>query len=140
MLHFQLKARREGPNGSVASAKQVALVLDTALAGRPDALNPVELLLAAQAACFIKGIERLAPTLNFQFDEVSVTLEATRPEDEAKLDQISYRIEVSTPEPDHRLELLHKNLMRQGTIYNTIKSGTNLSGVVVRAATENKES
>jgi hypothetical protein len=39
-------------------SKEAALTLETALAGRRDALNPAELVLAAFSACMITGIER----------------------------------------------------------------------------------
>ena len=52
--------------------KDASLTLDTALAGRRDALNPAELLLAALSACMIKGIERVAPMLKFSFRGVEV--------------------------------------------------------------------
>lgn len=90
--------------------------------------------MASQAACFIKGIERIAPTLNFSFSKVDVFLEAQRPEAEARISDLSYRIEIETEETDARLELLHKNLKRQGTIYNTISASANLHGEIIRVA------
>lgn len=132
MLTFSVAATRSGPDGSTASAKSASLSLDTSLAGRADALNPVELLLASQAACFIKGVERLAPTLNFEFSSVRVELEADRPEAEARIAQLRYRIEIDTNESDHRLELLHKNLKKNGTIFNTLSAGTEMVGTISR--------
>ena len=58
-LEFFVTARRIDASGSVATCKDATLTLDTALAGRRDALNPAELLLAALSACMIKGT--LAP-------------------------------------------------------------------------------
>ena len=133
MLRFQIQAHRVNENGSELTAKEAQLTLDTSIAGRVDALNPVELLLAAQAACFIKGIERLAPTLNFEYTGVEVSLEADRPEDQARISQLRYQIRIDTKESDQRLELLHKNLKKQGTIYNTISAGTELIGNVIRS-------
>jgi uncharacterized OsmC-like protein len=133
MLRFQVQAHRVDEKGAELTTKEANLTLDTSTAGRVDALNPVELLLASQAACFIKGIERLAPTLNFEFTGVEVSLEADRPEDQARISQLRYQIEIDTKESDQRLELLHKNLKKQGTIYNTISAGTELIGSVVRS-------
>jgi uncharacterized OsmC-like protein len=93
----------------------------------------VELLLASQAACFIKGIERLAPTLEFDFRGVRVFLEADRPENEARIAQIRYQVLIETDESDQRIALMHKNLQKQGTIYNTLSAGTELVGSVTRA-------
>ena len=131
MLTFQVQADRIDQAGSQLVAKSTTLTLDTSIAGRPDALNPVELLLASQAACFIKGIERLAPTLNFEYSSVKVVLEADRPEDQARLAEVRYQLIIGTDESDHRLELLHKNLQKQGTIYNTLSAGTNLIGTII---------
>jgi len=133
MLSFSLQAKRNNSSGSLVTAKSVELTIDTSLAGRPDALNPVELLLASQAACFIKGIERLAPTLEFDFRGVQVFLEADRPENEAKIAQIRYRVLIETDESEQRIALMHKNLQKQGTIYNTLSAGTELVGSVTRA-------
>ncbi len=130
MMTFEVTANRVDAAGSVVRAKQTELVIDTGMAGRPDALNPVELLLAALSACIIKGIERVAGTLGIEYDSVHVALTAHRPDDEARIDDITYVITVGTSADQGKLELLHKNLMKFGTIYNTVKAGTRLSGEI----------
>ena len=77
-MDYRVVAHRVDANGSLAQAKSAEVVLGTDLAGRQDAFNPVELLLAALAACMIKGVERVAPMLAFQFSTVEVRLEADR--------------------------------------------------------------
>jgi uncharacterized OsmC-like protein len=133
MMNFELTARRLSNTTSEAHSKEVTLEIDSGINPRPDALSPMELLLAAQAACFLKGIERTAPTLNFEFTGVNVKLHATRPVLESRIEQIRYLIEIETGESDDRLELMHKNLKKHGTIYNTISAGTKLHGKLVRA-------
>ena len=49
-MMFEVRARRVDAHGSEAVCKSPHLALDTDLAGRPDAFNPAELLLAALAA------------------------------------------------------------------------------------------
>ncbi|MEN9992649.1 MAG: hypothetical protein RLY83_219 [Actinomycetota bacterium] len=129
-MTFEVSAKRVDASGSQVSAKETLLTIDTSMAGRLDALNPVELLLAALSACIIKGIERVAGTLGIEYDSVHVALTAHRPEDEARIDDIGYVITVGTSADQAKLELLHKNLMKFGTIYNTVKSGTRLSGEI----------
>ncbi len=58
---YSVDARRTDAHGSVARCKRAEILLNTYLAGRVDAFNPAELLLAALAACMLKGIERVAP-------------------------------------------------------------------------------
>jgi hypothetical protein len=50
-----------------------------------------------------------------------------------RLERIDYEIVVDTDEPDRRLELLHDNVKKDGTVFNTVAPGTNLRGVLVRA-------
>lgn len=128
MMTFEVTANRVDSAGSLVRSKQSELIIDTGLAGRPDALNPVELLLAALSACLIKGIERMAGTLGIEYTTVNVSLTAHRPVDEARIDDITYVIRIGTIAEQAKLDLLHKNLMKFGTIYNTVKSGTRLSG------------
>ena len=49
-----------------------------------------------------------------------------------RMESISYEVIVDTDEPDHRLELLHDNVKKFGTVFNTVAPGTALSGVLRR--------
>jgi uncharacterized OsmC-like protein len=132
-LEFSVTARRVDGSGSLVTCKDASLVLDTALAGRRDALNPAELLLAALSACMIKGIERVAPMLKFSFRGVEVRVHGVRQDAPPRLERIDYEILVDTDESDRRLELLHENVRKYGTVFNTVAPGTDLSGVLIRA-------
>jgi uncharacterized OsmC-like protein len=132
MLEYALSAARCDSSGSLAVVRDATVELDTSLAGRADALNPVELLLAALAACMIKGVERSAPMLGFAFRSVDVRLRATRQDAPPKLLTIDYDLTIDTDEPDRRLELLHTNVRKYGTISNTLAAAVTLSGTVSR--------
>ena len=62
----------------MAPVKEAKVVLDTGMAGRRNAMNPVELLLSALAACMLKGIARVTPMLSFQIERAEIPLKATR--------------------------------------------------------------
>jgi uncharacterized OsmC-like protein len=121
-------AVRQDASGSVAAARTADVSLDTTLAGRDDAFNPVELLLASLAACMIKGVERSAPMLDFAFRSVSVRLRAVRQDAPPLLLSIDYDLIVDTDEPPRRLALLHTNLRKYGTISNTLALAIPLQG------------
>jgi uncharacterized OsmC-like protein len=135
MLEYRVQARRVDALGSVATTKAAEISLDTALDGRPDAFNPAELFLAAIAACMIKGIERVTPMLNFKLRGVEVHLHAIRQDSPPKVVSVDYKLIVDTDEDDHRLELLHTNVRKYGTISNTVAAATKLEGVIRRADT-----
>lgn len=132
-MEFLVSARRIDAHGSVAKCKQAELTLDTDLKGRADAFNPAELLLAAVAACMIKNIERVAPMQNFQLRGVEVSLKGVRQDAPPKMSRIDYVLTVDTDESDRRLELLHENVQKFGTIYNTVASSTEPRGEIRRA-------
>ena len=134
MLEYAIQARRIDAHGSLASAKDATLVLDTDLNGRLDAFNPVELLLAAVAACMIKGIERVTPLLDFELRGVEVRLKASRQDSPPMIIAIDYELIVDTSESDQRLALLHRNVRKYGTISNTVAQATALEGRVSRLA------
>ncbi|MDH6268581.1 putative OsmC-like protein [Rhizobium sp. SG_E_25_P2] len=132
MLEYRIAARRIDGEASVANAKMAEVRLDTGLAGSPDAFNPAELLLAAIAACMIKGIERVAPMLDFSFSGVEVSLHAIRQDAPPKIVSVDYELVIDTVESDQRLELLHKNVRKYGTISNTVAAAARLDGVIRR--------
>lgn len=133
-MEYRVHARRVDAHGSLAVAKEAQVALDTDLAGRRDAMNPVELLLSALAACMLKGIERVVPMLRFQLDGAEVRLEAVRQDAPPKLTLIRYEIAVDSAEPDHRLDLLHRNVLKYGTISNTLSAAVPLEGHLRRAS------
>lgn len=131
-LTFDVAATRIDAHGSVATCKSASIRLDTDLAGNPDAFNPAELLLAALAACMIKGIERIQPILRFQLRGVDVHVHGIRQDVPPRLEQIRYEILVDSDESEARLALLHENVKKYGTVFNTLMPGTSLSGVLRR--------
>ncbi len=132
MTEYRVTARRIDSHGSLATAKRAEVVLDTDLAGRQDAMNPVELLLSALAACMLKGIERVTPMLKFRIDGAEVSLEAVRQDAPPKLTLIRYEIVVDSDESDQRLDLLHRNILKYGTISNTLGGAVPLEGTLRR--------
>lgn len=131
-MEFQVLARRIDAHGSIAECKEATLVLDTDLAGRPDALNPAELLLAALAACILKGIERVAPIIKFSLRGVEVRVHGVRQDKPPRMESIDYEIIVDTDESDRQLAVLHDNVKKFGTVFNTVAPGTQLQGTLRR--------
>ncbi len=132
MLEYRVTARRIDSHGSEAEAKAARLVLDTDMAGRDDAFNPAEMLLASLAACLLKGAERVTPMLKFDLRGIEVSLHGIRQDSPPKMVRIDYEIVVDTDENEQRLDLLHRNLRKYGTISNTLAEATELVGTIRR--------
>ncbi len=131
-MSFHVETVRLGPQGSLSRCKEAEIPLDTDLAGNPRAFNPAELLLAALSACIIKGIERITPMLGFSLRGVEVRVDGVRQDVPPKLESITYEIIVDSDETDRRLELLHENVQKFGTVFNTLIPGTQLTGEIRR--------
>jgi uncharacterized OsmC-like protein len=132
-MTFTVNTRRVDAHGSLAKCKEASITLDTDVDGRADAFNPAELLLAALTACMIKGIERVTPVLKFQLRGIEVRVHGVRQDVPPRMESIDYEIIVDTDEIDRRLELLHDNVKRYGTVFNTVAPGTAMSGTIRRA-------
>lgn len=131
-MTFHVEAHRIDTHGSLVRCKQAEIALDTDLAGNPEAFNPAELLLAALSACIIKGIERVTPIIEFKLTGLEVVVDGVRQDVPPRMESISYEIIVETNESERRLELLHENVKKYGTVFNTLLPGTNLTGVLRR--------
>lgn len=134
-MNFDVRSKWISHTASVSYCKKAEINLDTDMAGNPDAFNPAELLLAALSACMLKGMERVAPILKFEFSGVEVKLHGVRQDVPPKMESIEYEIIVETEESDSRLELLHKNIKQYGTVFNTVAPGTELTGKISRKQT-----
>lgn len=139
-MTFTVRTQRVDEHGSLARCKDAQITLDTDMAGRRDAFNPAELLLAALSACIIKGIERVTPILKFELRGVTVHVHGVRQDVPPKMESIDYEIVVDTDEEDRRLALLHDNVKKFGTVFNTLAPGTALSGALRRMEASDRAS
>ncbi len=131
-MKFDVVSVRLSAHASESRCKDAVITLDTDMAGNREAFNPAELLLAALSACMIKGIERVTPILKFSLRGVEVHVHGVRQDVPPRMESISYEIVVDTDEPDRRLDLLHDNVRKYGTVFNTVAPGTEISGVLRR--------
>lgn len=102
--------------------------------------GPAELLCAALAACLLKNVERYAEILPFQYELATVTVEAERRDVPPAMTKMHYRLELVTDESPHRVEMLHGNLRKFGTITNTLAAALELTGEVVARSPDSSRS
>ena len=133
LLEYSVNARRVDSHGSLARCKNAQLTIDTDPAGRLDTFNPAELLLAALSGCILKSIERVTPMIKFGYRGVEGQLHSVRQNVPLKMAHINYEIVIDTDEEDHRLMILHDNVRKFGTVFNTVAPGTELQGAIRRA-------
>jgi uncharacterized OsmC-like protein len=112
--------------------------LDTSFdgtAGRLDDLpGPADVLSAALCACILKNVERFSHLLPFRYESASVEVTAEREEPPPRIVRVSYHLRVVTDEPHARVDLLHKNIRKFGTITNTLAAACELTGEIEAVA------
>ncbi len=132
MLEYNVSAKRMDPHGSIAECKKATVTLDTDVAGRDDAFNPAELLLGALAACMIKNAERVSPLIQFDLGDIEIHLKGYRQDRPPKMQRIDYVIRVRSDAPQRKIDLLHTNIRKHGTVYNTLAMGCEVDGRIER--------
>lgn len=98
------------------------------LAGQDELPNPAELLLGAFAACCLKNVQRFSERLGFDYESATITVTGERREKPTKIVTIRYVIWIRSSDDRLNDRLLHKNLQKFGTIYNTLKETCDVAG------------
>ena len=93
--------------------------------------GPADLLASAFAACLLKNVERSSQLMPFRYEDVDVVVTAHRQDSPPRFTGIHYELYLVTDEPPRRVELLHENLRRYGTVYNTLASVCEVEGTIV---------
>jgi len=107
------------------------LTVDVSKARDENLPGPAELLLTALSSCILKNIERFSEILKFNYEDVRIEMQAERRESPPKFIEIRYIVFLKTTEDQHRIDLLHKNIKKFGTVYNSISEETNIIGQIV---------
>jgi uncharacterized OsmC-like protein len=119
----------------LVTAKGSTIEFD-ATAGQSATLpGPADLLTAAFAACVLKNVERFSQILRFAYQRASIEVEAERQDAPPRMIAVRYVLRVVTDEPPQRVELLHHNIRRHGTIFNTLAAVCDVTGDLVAEPT-----
>ena len=102
-----------------------------ATSGRDEVLpNPAELLLTSLASCILKNVQRYSEILNFSYRKAKVSIHGIRNDNPPFMREINYKLEIDTDEDERKLDTLHKNILKFGTITNTLSRACKLEGTI----------
>lgn len=127
---YAVHAETHGTGVGEVHANQSIVRFDSSPAQGDELPGPADLLTSAFAACIIKNIERMGEILPFRYDSASLEVTAERQDRPPKIVRISYALTVVTDEPRQRVDLLHRNIQRHGTIFNTLAEVCEVSGTI----------
>jgi uncharacterized OsmC-like protein len=121
------------PGVGVVATKNTTVEFDRSWGGdASDELpGPAELLASSFGACIVKNVERFSQILKLAYDSVTVEVTIHRVDAPPHFDKIDYTATIVTAEPPRRVELLHRNLKKHGTVFNTLAAACEISGNVI---------
>ena len=128
---YDVHAETLGSGTSEALSKRTRIAFDSSPRQGDTLPGPADLLTTAFAACVLKNVERMAGILPFRFERAAIDVHSERQDSPPRMTRLRYRLEVVTDEPPQRVELLHKNIRRHGTVYNTLASACDVDGEIV---------
>ncbi len=132
MLTYQITATSDSLGKSQALANKTVLPFD-ASNGRDSLLpNPAELLLTALAACILKNIERYSIKLHIPYESARISVNGTRSDIPPSMQEITYKVEIVSRAEERKINLLHKNVIKFGTISNTLAQSCRLNGEFIK--------
>ena len=136
-LSYSVHARSQAHGSAEIDVAGSTIDVDSGWGRDPDGLpGPAELLAAAFSACLLKNLERAGQLLDFHYERAEVDVTAVRQDSPPRFVEISYEMRIATHEPLHRIELVHKNLQKFGTVYNTLAAVCDVHGDIVAIGTE----
>jgi uncharacterized OsmC-like protein len=132
MLEYEISASVQPGGLAKASANRSEIAFD-ATSGRDELLpKPAELLLTSLAACMFKNVQRYSEILNIPYRSAKVIIHGKRNDNPPFMSEIHYRLEVDTDADENRLNTWHKNILKFGTITNTLSRACKLEGEMVK--------
>jgi len=129
-MDYQIKASSISNNDAVVHIKQSNLDFGTTSKTAETLPNPAELFLSSFAACILKNVERFSGMMKFTYTKATLEVNATRLENPPRMDNIVYDLTIYTHDKKLNSDLLKKNIEKFGTIYNTVKLSSSISGTI----------
>ncbi len=130
-MSYAVRARTVRPGRSEIDAGGSRIAFDSSPAPGDELPGPAELLAGAFAACLLKNVERFSQILPFAHAGASVTVEIERQDSPPRFTRIRYELRVVTDEEPRRVALLHHNLRKHGTVYNTLAGVCEVTGELI---------
>ncbi|AWV98258.1 OsmC family protein [Arcticibacterium luteifluviistationis] len=129
-MNYQIKASSTSNQDAIIHIKESNIDFGTTPKSANTLPNPAELFLGSFAACMLKNVERFSEMLKFDYTKATLEVNAIRLENPPRMDNVAYNLTIYSNDKRLNTELLKKNLEKFGTIFNTVKLSSTISGIV----------
>jgi uncharacterized OsmC-like protein len=130
-MSYAVRARIVAPGRSEVAARRTTIAFDSSPGVGEELPGPAELLAGAFAACLLKNVERFSEILPFRQSGAEVDVRVERQDAPPRFTRIAYELRVVTDEDERRVGLLHHNLRRYGTVFNTLAAACEVTGELI---------
>lgn len=130
MLTYQIKAESQKGGQAKAIANHATINFDASADHQENLPNPAELLLTSLSACMLKNVERFSKILKYDYVKAEIEIEGIRNETPPFMSEINYVLKIDSDMDERKLNLLHKNILKFGTITNTLAKAAKLNGTI----------
>jgi len=130
-MTYQIQASSNFNDDAVIHIKESHIVFGTTSKTSETLPNPAELFLSSFAACILKNVERFSGMMKFSYSKATITVNAARLEHPPRMDNIDYSLIIYSNDKKLNPDLLKKNIEKFGTIYNTVKLSSTISGTII---------
>jgi len=132
MLEYEIKAEVKAGGTAQAQVNQSVVHFD-ATSGRDDVLpNAAELLLTSLAACILKNVQRYSEILKIPYRKAKISVHGIRNDNPPFMKEINYKLEIDTDANERRVNTWHKNIVKFGTITNTLMRACEVKGEMIK--------
>ena len=132
MQEYFVQAQSTAGGTAAAHVKQSVIPFDAAAESGEILPNPAELLLTAFAACVLKNVERYSLRLHLPYKKTRIKVKGYRTNRPPAIVKVEYVLEIDTDVEDKKLDLWHRNILKFGTITNTLMRAAQVSGKIQR--------
>ncbi len=132
MLEYEITAQLEQGGKAKSFANHSEIQFD-ASSGRDDVLpNPAELLLTSLAACILKNVQRYSEILKIPYKKAKISIHGVRNDRPPYMKSIYYKLEVDTDADERKINNWHRNILKFGTITNTLMRASEINGDMLK--------
>ena len=132
MEEYFVKAYSQTGGQAVATVKESQIDFDATAEGGDVLPNPAELLLSAFAACVLKNVERYSIRLHLPYRKAKIDVKGYRTDVPPVIVKVEYTLEIDTDVEEKKLNLWHRNIIKFGTITNTLMRAAEVKGTIKR--------
>ncbi len=129
-MEYHITASSISNQDAAVKIKQSNIAFGTTPKTADTLPNPAELFLASFASCILKNVERFSVMMKFTYAKATIVVNATRLESPPRMENINYILTIYSNDNKLNTHLLKKNIEKFGTIYNTVKLSSSISGTI----------